>query len=125
MNELLTAAVVTPSWATERLPSHMLALRNSFPDHSSSILSVPTSTRVTALLPRESCTNKICAGEVHASQLAEPRSLGVTLRGSPPLALMINTSPPVDASSLINPAMKAILLPSGEQRGMAICNGGL
>src|SRR5256885_7641923 len=98
----------------------MLALRKSFPDHSSSTLAVPQSTRDTTLLPWESCTNRIWLGEVQANQLAEPRSLGVRLRGSPPAGVMTKRSPPVETSSLINPAMKAMLLPSGDHRGRAI-----
>ena len=69
--------------------------------------------------------NRILPADCHASQLGDAGMPGVRLRASPPAAGTTKISPPVDPSSLMSPAMKATLWPSGDQRGTAICSGGL
>src|ERR1700674_1352608 len=61
----------------------------------------------------------------HASQLGDALIPGVMFRASPPDVLTVKISFPVAPSSLINPAMNAICLPSGDHAGLAICSGGL
>src|SRR5271163_2476960 len=69
--------------------------------------------------------NSIFPSGVQVSQLAEAFSSGVIFLGSPPAAEVTHTSPPTLGSSLISPAMKAILCPSGDHAGLAICSAGL
>src|SRR5262249_2544206 len=59
------------------------------------------------------------------SQLADAFSAGVRLRGSPPATGTVKISPPLAPSSLIRPPINAMLWPSGDQRGTAICVAGL
>jgi hypothetical protein len=57
----------------------------------------------------------------HTIQAGEVGRLAVKSTGWPPLEETSQTSPPVAPWSLIRPPMKAIDLPSGDQRGTAIC----
>src|SRR5436309_13940405 len=63
--------------------------------------------------------------EPHFNQLAEAFMPGVMFFASPPSAGTKKMSPPVEPSSLINPSMKAIVLPSGDHTGLAIWSEGL
>src|SRR5215813_13410517 len=56
--------------------------------------------------------------------LGEDLRSGVMSFASPPEAGTVQMSPPVEPSSLIRPWMTAIVFPSGENRGQAICSGG-
>src|SRR5205807_4487126 len=77
--------------------------------------------------PPSTCSaNTMRSGDrSQVSQLADAFSPGVRWRGSPPAAGTVKMSPPLAPSSLIKPPTKAIVLPSGDQRGTAICIDGL
>src|ERR1700722_9785977 len=68
---------------------------------------------------------RISPGDSQYSHDGDAAIPGVTLRASPPDAGRAKMSPPIDPSSLINPPIKAMVFPSGDQRGTAICSGGL
>src|SRR5713226_4853451 len=68
---------------------------------------------------------KISSRPVQDRQVTEAFSSGVTFRGSPPPAGITKRSPPGAIKSLMSPPMKAMLLPSGDHLGEAICNFGL
>src|SRR5258708_39412118 len=57
--------------------------------------------------------------------LPEDLSPGIRLIGFPASGETVNTSPPVNPSSLISPWMNPMVEPSGDHRGMAICVSGL
>ena len=64
----------------------------------------------------------MASSPVHARYVGVPSMFGVMSVGAPPFALTTHTSPPVEPWSDINPPMNAIRVPSGENRGTAICS---
>src|ERR1022692_2437767 len=64
----------------------------------------------------------MCSLPSHSIQAGEERRCAVRSTGGPPKAETIQTSPPVEPWSLINPPMNAIAFPSGDHLGTAICN---
>src|SRR5262245_31220409 len=95
------------------------------PVQSCETLASVRSTDATPGWPSIFSVNKILSGDSQCSQEGEAAILGVMLRGSPPVAGTTKMSPPTEPSSLISPAMNAMVLPSGDQRGTATCNDGL
>ena len=77
--------------------------------------------RISWSLPPASSQTKRCSLSSHSIQAGEVGRPSVRSRGTPPRAGTIQTSPPVEPWSLIKPPMKAMVLPSGDQRGTAIC----
>ena len=86
---------------------------------------VATATLATPVSPSKRPAKRIVSVDCHVSQLGDAGIFGVTFRAMPPWAGMTKMSPPVEPSSLMMPAMNAMLFPSGDQRGTAICKGGL
>src|SRR5262249_20894694 len=78
----------------------------------------------TALAPSAWAVNRMSPDGSQANQLADAFKPGVTLFGWPPWAGIVKISPPTTPSSLIRPAINAMELPSGDQRGKAIWRGG-
>src|SRR5580698_5350465 len=101
-------------------------LRDSAPDQSCEIFPLVRSTDAMPDSPSMFSVNKILSlsprlPDFQKMQSGEAAIPGVILRALPPPADTTKMSPPVEPSSLIMPSIKAILLPSGDQRGSAIC----
>src|SRR5271165_6048601 len=125
LKELRITAEVLPSRATDKLAPQKPIVICSAPRNISWICPFPGST---VAIPASPCTyspNRIFWSGVHVGQLAEAFISCVAFFASPPLAAMVYTSPPTLGSSLINPAMNAMVFPSGDHAGLAICSGGL
>src|SRR5579863_3015270 len=97
----------------------------SGPAHSGEIFPFARSIVATPAWPSMFCVKRISRGVFQYSHDGEAAIPGLTLRASPPDEGTVKMSPPIDPSSLINPPMNAIVFPSGDQRGTAICKGGL
>ena len=121
----ITAEVLWSAASEIPIPPQASVVTTSGPVHRGVILPVATSTVAAPASPSMFSAKRILSGDCQVIQLGDALISGVRLRASPPLAGTKKTSPPVDPSSLISPAMNAILLPSGDQRGTAICKGGL
>src|ERR1700676_295354 len=94
------------------------------PCHNRSLRPEGISKEVIALPPPAISVSSILAGEIHAMELTDDLRFGVLFTAWPPAEAIVKTSPPVKPSSLINPWMKPIDDPSGDQRGIAICVSG-
>src|ERR1700733_5991084 len=97
----------------------------SDPVHCEEIFPLARSMVATPACPSTFSVKRISLGDFQYSHDGDAPIPGVTSRASPPDACTVKMSPPIDPSSLIKPPMNAIVFPSGDQRGTAICNGGL
>src|SRR5579872_2688745 len=97
----------------------------SGPAHCEEIFPFARSMVSTPACPSMFCVKRISRGFFQYGHDGDAEIPGVTLRASPPDEGTVKMSPPMDPSSLINPPMNAIVFPSGDQRGTAICKEGL
>src|SRR5579863_4469603 len=125
VNDCRTTAEDFPSAESEMLQSKSASATRSSPRHSSTTLWSATCTRAMPL-PPSTMPAKIIFDESADQLRFEALNFisGVRLLISPPSAPTEYISPPGIGSSLINPPMNAIFLPSGDQRGSAICRPG-
>src|ERR1035437_2545513 len=86
------------------------------------VLSPCTRARTSCALPPSNSLINRCSLSPHSIHVGDDGRCGVRLRGTPPSAATIHTSPPVAPWSLISPPIKAIAFPSGDHRGTAICS---
>src|SRR5690348_10385073 len=103
----------------------MPAWTPSSPCQSWLTLPVATSSVEIALDPPTYSTIWIFDGDCQVYVLTEVGRRAVRSLALPPAAGMVIRSPPVEPSSLIRPPMNAIVAPSGDHRGSAICSAGL
>jgi hypothetical protein len=123
-NDERTTADVVPSRAIDA-PTTYSVVMCSAPRQSVCAAPPFASMRTSAASPPTTSPAVRCCVSDHDSVVAEAFMSGVRLRAAPVAASTSITSPPVEPSSLINPSMSAIDLPSGDQRGSAICNFGV
>ncbi len=122
--ESRTAAVVTPSRAIDSEIARPVETCSA-PLHTCSTPPL-ADTRANPDMPLMSTPARIVReSPSHVSVAALACMPGVRFVAAPPLDGTIMTSPPFDPWSLISPSMKAMLLPSGDQRGQATCSAGL
>src|ERR1700722_9235247 len=98
---------------------------DSGPDHSFETFPLASSTAEMPDSPSMFSVNRISALDFQKIAFGEAAISEVTFRAFPPPAGTTKISPPVEPSSLISPSIKAMLMPSGDQRGSAICQRGL
>ena len=118
-----SAAQVRPSAATETAVCSLA--RDRFVAHPEALHLAARRDRAARCRRRRRASRRIRCGRRPARRSISPRSAipGVRLRTDQPAAPADATkiSPPVTSSSLIRPPMKAMDLPSGDQRGFSIC----
>src|SRR5882724_2317520 len=122
-----TTATVRPSRVAEKLGTHVPApvVIHSSADQSGRVSPVCESSSARAEPPpAHAATSSEPGLAAHSSEAADVFAPSVRLRGSPPVAGTTHTSPPVVPRSLISPPTYAIVLPSGDHRGWAICVAG-
>ena len=125
-NDCRTTADVRPSVAKDAPYSpHPPSEISSGPDQTGVTFALLTSRVASPISPSTISLNRILSPDCQCSPLGEALIPGVTFFAVPPPAGMIKMSPPVEPSSLMIPEIKAMFLPSGDQRGTAICKGGL
>src|SRR5947208_7039349 len=76
----------------------------------------------TESLPPTASLNKIRSGSIQKTEPGEVFRPFVLFVRPEPSAAIVQRSPPWFPSSLMMPSIKAIDLPSGDQRGTATCN---
>src|SRR5580704_3987159 len=124
--ECRITAEVWRSAASERVGSPSATVEmTSGPVHSRESFPLERSTLETPAWPSMFSVKRILLGDSQYSHDGDAAIPGVTLRAFSPVAETVKMSPPIDPSSLISPPMNAMVLPSGDQRGTAICNEGL
>ena len=123
VHERRIRAKVRPSAATD-MAVCSLALMDSSPIHRRSTWPVVGSSCEMPAPPSRVSAKTIRPGVGHAIDSyggGNPRRQIAHGPARPPAADATKISPPVTSSSLIRPPMKAIDLPSGDQRGFSIC----
>ena len=118
VNELRITAVSSPFLAGAKCssPSAPAHRRSSFPS-AGWIAATPSP-------PSTHAVNRISPSGCQKSWWADQFVPGVRFLAAPPSTGTVQTSPPVEPSSLMMPWMTATERLSGEKRGQAICSSG-
>ena len=118
VKELTMAAVAEPFAAAQKDD------RAAGPFHNAAVLPLEGSSVATPASPSTCSVNNSSPEARQKSAVGDDFRPGVAFRAGPPSEGTSQMSPAVEPSSLMMPWITAMVLPSGEKRGQAICSGG-